>query len=167
MDAVLLLGALYYPRALPERQKAVREAWRILKPDGIVAAPGISRITFLRDMFRSPDPFSAAFFGPAFADALSEAQTDPDGNGFIAQFLETGTLDPPPAPPISYAHLTTIAEFRQLLMARFEELVLTGTESFTSPRQDEWKIEIRRRHRKVVGSHFSDDSDHFLFIGRR
>jgi ubiquinone/menaquinone biosynthesis C-methylase UbiE len=175
MDAVLLLGPLYHLRDLRERQKAVREAWRVLKPGGVVAAAGINRITFLRDMFRSPDPFSATFFGAEFAEAQRVSRPDPDQQSFIAQFLATGTLDPEHAPPIGYAHLTTITEFRELLTADFEEVLLTGTESFTSPWQDQWKLKSASEIAswldivEATGKTFEGMaySDHFLFIGRR
>jgi hypothetical protein len=49
-----------------------------------------------------------------------------------AEYLVTGNLDPRHAPPIGYAHLTTVAEFRDLLAARFHELELVGAESFTA-----------------------------------
>ena len=175
MDAVLLLGPLYHLRDLGERQKVVEEAWRVLKPGGIVAAAGINRITFLRDMFRSPDPYSAKFFGAEFAAAQSSSLVDPDRQGFIARFVTTGTLDPEHAPPIGVAHLTTIAEFRELLTSQFEEVILTGIESFTSPWQDEWKSKsaadmaawleiIEATGKTVEGMAYSD---HFLFIGVR
>ena len=174
VDAALLLGPLYHLRELRERRKAVDEAWRILKPRGVVAAAGINRITFLRDMFRSPDPFSAAFFAAEFAGAQRSAQLDPGFASFTARFLATGELDPEHAPPIGVAHLTTIAEFRELLTARFEELALTGTESFAAPWQDAWKSKsaaeiarwleiIEATGKTVEGMAYSD---HFLFIGR-
>lgn len=175
MDAVLLLGPLYHLRDLRERQRAVREAWRVLKPGGLVAAAGINRITFLRDMFRSPDPFSTAFFGAEFANARRTSEANTDRQSFIGHFLATGTLDPQHAPPIGYAHLTTVAEFQELWTARFEELELVGTESFTSPWQDEWKPKsaediarwldvVEVTGKTIEGMAYSD---HFLFIGRR
>ncbi|HXP86778.1 MAG TPA: class I SAM-dependent methyltransferase [Bryobacteraceae bacterium] len=175
LDAVLLLGPLYHLRDLRERQKAVQEAGRVLKPGGVVAAAGINRIAFLRDMFRSPDPFSATFFGEEFAEAHRTSQPDPSQQGFMAQFLATGTLDPQHAPPIGYAHLTTISEFRELLTAGFEEVLLAGTESFTAPWQDQWKSKsageiaswldiVEATGTTIEGLAYSD---HFLFIGRR
>jgi SAM-dependent methyltransferase len=175
MDAVLLLGPLYHLRDLGERQKVVEEAWRVLKPGGIVAAAGINRITFLRDMFRSPDPYSSKFFDAEFMAAQSFWLANHDSQGFIAGFLATGNLDPNHAPPIGVAHLTTIAEFRELLTSQFEEVVLTGTESFTSSWQDQWKSKpatdkaawleiIEATGKSVEGMAYSD---HFLFIGMR
>jgi SAM-dependent methyltransferase len=175
IDAILLMGPLYHLRELRERERVVQEARRVVKPGGIVAATGINRITFLRDMFRSPDPFSATFFGAEFADAKRSSRPDLGLEGFIAQFIATGTLDPQHAPPIGYAHLTTIAEFRELLTAGFEEVVLLGTESFTSPWQNEWKSKsatdiagwldiVEATGKMTEGMAYSD---HFLFIGRR
>jgi ubiquinone/menaquinone biosynthesis C-methylase UbiE len=50
-DAVLLLGPLYHLTERSDRLQALSEAWRILKPDGIVAAVGISRYASMMDGF--------------------------------------------------------------------------------------------------------------------
>ena len=95
--------------------------------------------------------------------------------GFMERYLATGTLDPKHAPPVGYAHMTTIAEFRELLTQRFEEQALTGTESFTMAWQEEWKSKseedraawlevVEATGKTVEGMAYSD---HFLFIGRR
>ena len=69
LDAILLLGPLYHLRDRREREQAVAEAARVLRPGGTVAAAGVNRIAFLRDMFRSPDAFTETFFGEEFASA--------------------------------------------------------------------------------------------------
>jgi ubiquinone/menaquinone biosynthesis C-methylase UbiE len=43
VDAVLLLGPLYHLTDRPDRIQALREARRVLRPDGVVAAAAISR----------------------------------------------------------------------------------------------------------------------------
>ncbi|NMM23358.1 MAG: class I SAM-dependent methyltransferase [Phycicoccus sp.] len=48
-DAVVLLGPLYHLTEPAERAAALLEAWRILKPGGVVAAVGISRSSALLD----------------------------------------------------------------------------------------------------------------------
>jgi len=48
-DAVLLLGPLYHLIKPEERAKALREARRVLKPDGVLAAAAISRHASLFD----------------------------------------------------------------------------------------------------------------------
>ena len=48
-DAVLLMGPLYHLTERPDRVAALREARRILKPDGLVFASAISRFTSALD----------------------------------------------------------------------------------------------------------------------
>ena len=49
VDLALLMGPLYHLQSLPERQRSVEEAARILKPSGILFAAGINRLAYLRD----------------------------------------------------------------------------------------------------------------------
>lgn len=48
-DAVLMLGPLYHLVEREDRERALREAYRILKPGGMVFAAGISRFASLLD----------------------------------------------------------------------------------------------------------------------
>lgn len=48
-DAVLLLGPLYHLPTAPERSQALAEAYRVLKPNGILFAAAISRFASLMD----------------------------------------------------------------------------------------------------------------------
>lgn len=138
-------------------------------------AAGINRITFLRDMFRSPDAFSQDFFGDALAEAGRAFGRELGRGGFLAEFFATGNLDPKHAPPIGYAHLTTADEFRELLIVRFQELALVGVESFTGPWQDlflakpaeeaaGWLDLVEATGTTPEGLAYSD---HFLFVGRK
>jgi len=52
-DAVFL-GPLYHLCSLEERQNAMREAARMLKPDGLLFAAGINRLVYFRDLFQEP-----------------------------------------------------------------------------------------------------------------
>lgn len=49
-DVVLLMGPLYHLLTLEERTAAVREAWRVLRPGGIIFAAFITRFAPLRDI---------------------------------------------------------------------------------------------------------------------
>ena len=50
-DIALLLGPLYHLIEEPERERALREAHRILKPDGLIFAAAISRYGSIVDGF--------------------------------------------------------------------------------------------------------------------
>lgn len=77
-------------------------------------AAGINRLAYLRDLLRqSPHE-------------VSERQA------FHEQYLRDGNLDPEHAPPIGFAHLTTIPAFRALFADSFDEVALIGVESFSS-----------------------------------
>lgn len=157
LDVILMLGPLYHLRELRERQQAVREAQRVLKPNGVLFAAGINRLAYLRDLFRENPK-----------EVLGRKR-------FHEDFLREGKLDPHHAPPIGYAHLTTVAEFRELLTEYFEELALIGTESFTTAWQsklhelspderDAWLDLVEQTGRTSEGL---GQSDHFLFVGKK
>ncbi len=113
-DIVLLLGPLYHLLTSEERRQAVREAARLLRPDGLVFAAGINLLTFLRDIIHN-DPGEFAQRRDFFLGPLPR-----DGN--------LTKLDGQPAT----MHVTTVAELRADLGVAFEELLLAGVESFAS-----------------------------------
>src|SRR5579884_540933 len=154
-DAILMLGPLYHLREAYERQQAVKEAHRVLKSKGILFAAGINRLAYLRDLFHENPK---AVVGRRM---------------FHESYLRDGKLDPHHAPPLGYAHLTTVAEFRELFTEYFEELALVGTESFTTAWQatfnelsteerETWLDLVEHTGRTPEGL---GQSDHFLFIG--
>ncbi|HEU4387718.1 MAG TPA: class I SAM-dependent methyltransferase, partial [Blastocatellia bacterium] len=117
-DVLLVLGPLYHLRDLDDRRRSVREAARVLKPGGMIFAAGVNRLALLRDAFRdAPDS------GERFRDRR-------------LRFLDDGRVDPDTAPPIGFAHLTTVAEFIGLFADEFNQIALWGLESFTSPAQE-------------------------------
>jgi ubiquinone/menaquinone biosynthesis C-methylase UbiE len=155
-DAMLLLGPLYHLQTAAERERAVAEAARVLRPGGLVFAAGINRLCYLREQFRNTPN-----------EVLNRAE-------FHQRHLRDGNLDPVHAPTIGYAHLTGIEEFRALFRGRFDEVDLLGIESFTGPWQaslnnlapeiaEAWLhlVEQTARTPEAIGH-----SDHFLFIGK-
>ena len=172
MDAAMLLGPLYHLRELAERQTAVAEAARILREGGILFAAGINRLTYLRDMFR---PLEIAGMQKLVEEIQGLFRREMHEGKFPAEYLATGRLDPEHAPPIGWAHTTSVEEFRQLFVSDFEELTLVGLESFTSPAPDHlnrlpaedrelWLDLVEMTGATAEGLAYSD---HFLFIGRR
>jgi SAM-dependent methyltransferase len=51
-DAVLLLGPLYHLTDSQDRQRSLREALRVLKPSGVIAASAVNRLSVAVDLFR-------------------------------------------------------------------------------------------------------------------
>jgi ubiquinone/menaquinone biosynthesis C-methylase UbiE len=156
-DAVLLLGPLYHLCRLADRQQAVREAHRILKSRGVLFAAGINRLAYLRDLFQEH---------PQGATARA---------AFHRQYLLDGNLDPEHAPPLGFAHLTTVAEFRALFAQEFDEEFVAGVESFTGhnqkqlhlvqePERQAWfdLVEATASTAEGLGA-----AEHFLFVGRK
>lgn len=156
-DAVLLLGPLYHLCSLEERQKAIREAARLLKPDGLVFTAGINRLAYFRDLFRSQP------------EEVVDRQT------FHQQLLQDGNIDPDHAPPLGYGHLTTQTEFCQLFETEFDQVAMIGVESFAAPfattihtitptQVEAWLDLIEATGQTPEGLVMAD---HFLYIGQK
>ncbi len=175
-DVVLLLGPLYHLLTEVDRQSAVAESKRLLKSGGLLFAAGINRISALRELFR--DFRNIPYVTPEMAagwDVIRRRAIDagcaPDS--FLDRYLRDGNVDPEHAPPIGYAHLATVGEFRALFGA-FDEIALAGVESFTAPwqyRMNELPEEERRLWLDLVETTSTTAeslaySDHFLYIGR-
>lgn len=157
IDVVLCLGPLYHLCALADRQLAVREVARILRPRGWLYAAGINRLAYLRDTFRE-HPHEGA-----------------ERWAFGTQLLRDGKTDPQHTPLLGPGHFSTSDEFRDLFRDSFDEEILVGLESFTAGSQeifpslsqenaDAWLdlVEQTGKTRDGLGM-----SDHFLYIGRK
>jgi len=156
LDTVLLLGPLYHLCSLDDRQRAVNEASRVLKQKGLLFAAGINRLAYFRDLFRG------------------KPQLILSHQAFHQQLLRDGNIDPFHAPPLGYGHLTTIEEFRKLFEVGFQEIALVGTESFTSPWQEQFTnlapSEAEAWLDLVAATGNTPEglgmADHFLYVGR-
>ena len=156
-DAVLLLGPLYHLRQLVDRQRAVAESGRVLKTGGVLYAAAINRLPYFRELLRE------------------QPGTVVERRDFHRQFLEDGNVDPDHAPPLGFAHLTTVEEFRELFAGAFEPLVVMGVESFTSAWQpvlhnlpaDQAQAWLDLVEQTGVTPEGLGQADHFLFVGRK
>jgi SAM-dependent methyltransferase len=155
-DAVLMLGPLYHLLTLDERRRAVREARRILRSEGVLMAAGCNRVAGLA---------SGYLLDPGTCVELRDV---------YRRFLEDGLVDPELAPTMGHAHFTTVAEFKALFEDDFEELLLAGIESLTATRQDlflDLSGELQQAWLEFVEATAPRPegiamSGHFLFVGR-
>jgi ubiquinone/menaquinone biosynthesis C-methylase UbiE len=76
-DAILLLGPLYHLTEAADRLRALREAFRILKPSGVVFAAAISRFASLIDGLREGFFQDAGFRKIVAADLASGQHRNP------------------------------------------------------------------------------------------
>lgn len=76
-DAVLLLGPLYHLAEYADRLQALREAWRILKAQGVLLASAISRFASLIDGLSSGFFREAEFRKIVAADLASGQHRNP------------------------------------------------------------------------------------------
>ena len=132
-DAVLFLGPLYHITEREDRVKVLREAYRILKPGGLVFAVGISRFA-------------------SFIDGISGGYIkDPDFISIIKQDLENGQHRNPKNKP--YYFTTAFFHTPEELRGEVEddgfkvrsELAIEGPAWITGNFDDYWKNTRLRR----------------------
>ena len=112
-DVLLMLGPLYHLVETSERTQALKEAWRLLKPGGLLVAAGISRFAWLMDAYRK-----------GVADS-AEVQAS------ITFNLRTGRSNADPAPGAFWAYFHRPDELTdEIAAAGFENVSIAGVEGF-------------------------------------
>ncbi len=118
-DVVLLLGPLYHLFEQSERAECLMEAWRLLKPGGLLVAAGISRFSWLLDAYRH--------------GLAGDEQTQAS----ITYSIQTGrsTKDPEPGSFHGYLHLPDEL-LGEITHSGFADLRAIGVEGFASMLSD-------------------------------
>ena len=159
-DVVLYLGPLYHLQEKEDRDKALQEAYRILKPGGVLLAAGISR----------------------FAPFIHFVQMNQLGKKGISKLLEEGLVVGKQDIPLGeqgifsiYCHLPDELA-KELARANFKDVKLLGIEGpcwgFSSLKEiieDKKSLEIflcllekMEAETSLIGA-----SDHIMAIGRK
>ncbi|MDQ4001029.1 MAG: methyltransferase domain-containing protein [Actinomycetota bacterium] len=161
VDAVLLLGPLYHLTSRDDRIQALREAWRVVRPGGVVMAAAISR------------------FASTIDGLLRGFLLDPEFETIVERDVREGqhrnTTERPVWFTTSYFHLPDELQ-GEVKEARFTVEALVGTEgpAWTVPDLDAWLEDSGQRAKllaalerveaepSLVGA-----SAHLLVVGRR
>lgn len=131
-DGVLLFGPLYHLTDKRDRARALSEAYRVLKPDGIILAVGISRFASTLDGLRSEFLKDPAFVDIVNGDLKTGHHRNPTGKP--EYFMDTYFHHPEEL-------LTEVYE------AGFSNSRIYGIEgpSWLAPGLDDWwTIEVQR-----------------------
>lgn len=156
--AVLLLGPLYHLHTEPERQQAIREAWRVLRPGGLIFAAFVTRFAGFRDLAKSA-PFT-----------LFEKRAEWE------QILQTGIYRAGQGVGFTDAYFAHPAEIRPLMEeSGFETLDLIGCEGVIARNEEQvnlltgeaWQTWVDLNYRLGKEPSLHGASDHLLYVGRK
>ena len=159
-DAVVLLGPLYHLTEQTQRDAALREAKRILKPGGVVAAVGISRMSILLDGLWQGWLNDPLFRGIAERDLATGQHRNPD--------------------PVRYPQWFTTAYFHrpeelveEVSGAGFDAVSLHGIEGPSWLMQEHWSDPDRREQMLLAARAVESEpslsglSMHMLAVGTK
>jgi ubiquinone/menaquinone biosynthesis C-methylase UbiE len=159
-DAVVLLGPLYHLTEQTQRDAALLEAKRILKPGGVVAAVGISRFSILLDGLWQGWLNDPLFRGIAEHDLATGQHRNPD--------------------PARYPHWFTTAYFHrpeelveEVSGAGFDAVSLHGIEGPSWLMQEHWSNPDRREQMLLAARAVESEpslsglSMHMLAVGTK
>jgi ubiquinone/menaquinone biosynthesis C-methylase UbiE len=161
MDAVLLLGPLYHLTSRDDRLRALREAYRVVRPGGVVAAAAISR------------------FASTFDGLLRGYLEDPSFEEIVERDVREGQHRNPTGRPewFTTAYLHLPEELRdEVIEAGFEVEALIGIEGpawllpdLASWLEDpEWRSRLLEAIRRVeTAPSLLGATAHILAVGRR
>ena len=112
-DVVLLFGPLYHLVDASDRRTALGEAWRLLRPGGLLVAAAVSRFAWPMDAYRQ------------------RLASDPRIHDSISYSLETGLSVAEPEPVSFWAYFHRPNEFEaEISGSGFRDIALCGVEGF-------------------------------------
>jgi ubiquinone/menaquinone biosynthesis C-methylase UbiE len=157
-NAVLLLGPLYHLHTESERQQAVREAWRVIRPGGLIFAAFITRFAAFRELAKvSPS---------TFFEKRAEWE----------EILQTGIYRVGPGFSFTDAYFAHPSEIRPLMEeAGFETLDLIGCEGIVARNEEQvnlltgeaWQAWVDLNYRLSKEPSLYGAADHLLYVGRK
>jgi ubiquinone/menaquinone biosynthesis C-methylase UbiE/8-oxo-dGTP pyrophosphatase MutT (NUDIX family) len=157
-DAALLMGPLYHLFSSEDQRRAVGEAWRVLRPAGMLFAACITRYAAIRD---------SAVKNPAW---LVERPA------VVQEFLETGILRLPPlagftdhyaAHPLEFAPLIESAGFSTQALIGVEGVVAGVEDNIARLNGEAWDAWVDVNYRLGHDPSLHGGAFHLLYVGRK
>ena len=156
-DAALMMGPLYHLLMAEERARALQEAWRLLKPNGLIFVAFLSRFAAFRDAASKGAPW--VLEKPATTEKILTTGIDiNEGEGFTDAYFSH---------PDEVIPLSESAGFETVLRMGCEGVV-AGHETYVNTLEGEsfeYWVDLNYHLGKdpaAIGA-----SDHILYIGRK
>ena len=163
IDCVLMLGPFYHLIEKNQREKAVDEAYRVLKPGGLLFAAAINRLAIFHELFKTDRYFDNTEIN------IHEISKELD------EFYNTGITNENIFKPLGDGYCATINEFTELFFASFKQVDFLGLESFSAYKQkmlfeknpkdiEIWLSLLEKTARSIEGI---GASEHLMYVGRK
>lgn len=156
-DGVLLFGPLYHLVDEEDRRLAIREAYRVLRPGGVLASAVLSRLGVLGDLMRRvPEWVEDSDHVTSFLDRGRRPDGAPPG-GFRGYFAQASEVAP----------LHEAEGFDTLTLAGIEPAISAHDESFNAlegSQRTAWLdvLESVSTEPSIIGA-----SRHLLYVGQK
>ncbi|BCL79808.1 class I SAM-dependent methyltransferase [Ktedonobacteria bacterium brp13] len=157
-DAVLLLGPLYHLLTDPERQQAIGEAWRVLRPGGLIFAAFITRYAAFRDLAKNT-PSTLFEQRAAWEETLR--------TGIYHASQGVGFTDAYFAHPAEIGPLMEQAGFKTLDLLGCEGVVARNEEQVNQLTGEAWQAWVDFNYRLSKEPSLRGAADHLLYVGSK
>lgn len=158
-DAVLLMGPLYHLLQAEDRRRSLAEAYRVLKPGGLLFAAFISRYVGLR--YAAAHEPAWPLEQPALLESLLDTGVLPprgeDGQAFVAHFAHPDEVSP----------LCRQAGFEVQAVLGVEGLVSMIEEEVNALSGDAWDVWVDLNYRLAADPSIHGCVEHLLAIARK
>ena len=156
-DAVLLMGPLYHLVLEADRKLALKEAFKRLRPGGILVSAFISRFGFLCDMLKDHPEWIEQ---QAEVHSVLERGKSPDDfprGGFRGYFVQTSEIEP----------LHQAAGFETLALAAVEPVIAADDQSYNKLEGIQRQFWLDLLQEVSTQNSLLGASRHLLYIGRK
>jgi len=157
-DAVLLMGPLYHLLDAADRLAAVREAYRVLRPGGLVFAAFITRFAPLRDV---------AIHSPQWIIDNPERFRQLLEEGLNPAYESSGFPDSYFARPEEIAPLMAAGGFQMLDLLGLEGIIAGHEETVNALEGEAWAAWLALNYRLGREPALYAAADHLLYVGAR